>query len=250
MSNVSLVAFYGDKPSELQDLILQLQQLLIDRELVGDKFIPYQLEQVHATIIGCEGTKTERGIVNRWFDLRRQETRYINLAGLTNYLQNEIILPPTIRFGGFDRATEYNFRSRNEHLYFRSFQLQPTETETIPILIGWSWENRQVTLGIDNLRRSFQQFDLLHKYHATNEAIDNDFYLRLGTIARPLKEMEIQAIASQIRNFLASQPPLYLPLAKQNLSFARYQDLSLTPATTEIIPISDITPQQLAILHD
>ena len=250
MSNVSLVAFYGDKPSELQDLILQLQQLLIDRELVGDKFIPYQLEQVHATIIGCEGTKTERGIVNRWFDLRRQETRYINLAGLTNYLQNEIILPSTIRFGGFDRATEYNFRSRNEHLYFRSFQLQPTETETIPILIGWSWENRQVTLGIDNLRRSFQQFDLLHKYHATNEAIDNDFYLRLGTIARPLKEMEIQAIASQIRNFLASQPPLYLPLAEQNLSFARYQDLSLTPATTEIIPISAITPQQLAILHD
>lgn len=249
MSNVSLVAFYGDKPSQLQDLIRQLQQFLTNHELIGDRFIPYQLEQVHATIIGCEGSIAELGIVNQWFDLRRQETRYMNLVGLVNYLQQQITLPLTIRFGGFDRATEYNFRSRNEHLYFRSFQLQPTENQAIPIFIGWSWENNRVTLAIDRLRRNLQQFNLLHKYHATDEAIDNDFYLRLGTIARPLNQSEIQTIATQVCNFLASQPPLYLPLEKNNLAFARYQDLSLSPATTEIIPISAIAPQQLATLY-
>ena len=249
MNEVSLVAFYGDKPQQLKDLIRQLQKLIGSHELVGDKFIPYQLEQVHATIIGCEGNKTAAGIVNRWFDVRRQETRHIDIEGLANYLRNKITLPPTIRFGGFDRVTEYNFRSRNEHLYLRSFQLQPTETETIPILIGWSWSDSQVTLAIDNLRRSFQQFNLLHKYHATDRAIDNDVYLRLGTIARPLNESARQAIATEVRNFLESQSPLYLPLEKNNLAFANYQDLALTPATTQTIPISTITSQKLATFY-
>ena len=246
--NVSLVAFYGDKPPGLIALIQKLQTYLANYELIQDRFIPYQLKQVHGTIIGCEGLKTESGIIDKWFYERRQETKYIDIPRLTNYLQYQIDLPLTIRFGGYNRNSNYNFLSSEQHLYFRSFQLQPAQTQTIPVLIGWSWDNG-VTLAIDDLRHKLQQFNLLHKYHQTPEAIDNDFYLRLGTIDRQLNSQEIDAIATDIRNLLATQPPWYIPITLNNLAFARYQDLFLTPATTKLIPVTGISANQLQQLY-
>ena len=245
--NVSLVAFYGNKPPQLVDLIQELQTYLINCELVGDRFIPYQLEQVHGTIIGCEGSKTESGIINKWFYDRRQETKYIDILGLVDYLQHQIV-PITIRFGGYDRTSNYNFLSRDRHLYYRSFQLQQAQTQTIPVLIGWSWDNG-VALAIDDLRRNLQRFNLLHKYHQTPEAIDNDFYLRLGTIRRQLTSEEINAISTDLRNLLATQPPNYIPITVNDLAFARYQDLLLSPATTKAIAVTEISANQLLQLY-
>ena len=246
-ANVSLVAFYGDKPNELIDLIQRLQEKLGKHELLKDKFVPYQMKQVHATIIGCEGLRNNQGIVSQWFKERRGEEKYLNFVALTNYLQ-QLNLSLTIRFGGYDRHKSYNFLSRNQPLYERSFQLQPADNLTIPVLIGWSWENSSVTLAIDKLRRSFQPFNLLHKYHATTEAIDNDFYLRLGTINARLSSEEIKAIARYVCEQLASSS-VFVPLCLENLAFARYQDLQLTPATTKVISLLDITASQLEQLY-
>ncbi|MGB5632348.1 MAG: hypothetical protein WBM44_29715 [Waterburya sp.] len=237
--NLSLVAFYGDKPVELINLIHHLQEHLANHRLVKHKFVPYQLQQIHGTIIGCEGFKTELGIISKWFYEHRQETRSIDFSGLIDYLRHQADLPLSIRFGGFDRNTEYNFLSRDQHLYFRSWQLQPAADQTIPVLIGWSWKNESVSLAIDNLRRDLQQFNLLHKYHATPHAIDNDFYLRLGTIDRKLTSKEIAEIATDIRDLLETLPALYIPLNLENLVLVEYQDLSLTPATTRVIPVSE-----------
>ena len=248
-TNVSLIAFYGNKPPQLKNLIRELQACLVDCKLIQNKFVPYQLEQVHGTIIGCEGRKTKSGIVNQWFDKRRGEIRHIDLEEFVNYLRQQMQLPLTIRFGGYNRTQEYNFFSRSEHLYLRSFQLQVVEDRIIPILIGWSWNDREVTLAIDNLRRSFQKFNLLHKYHTTPDAIDNDFYLRLGTINTQLSVIEIEAIANKIRNLLANKPALYIPIDKENIALAQYKDLSLTPAKTKIVPISAITADYLQQMY-
>ncbi|MEY4520689.1 MAG: hypothetical protein RLZZ499_3289, partial [Cyanobacteriota bacterium] len=132
MQNVSLVAFYGNKPVELASLIQKLQTHLANHQLLQDKFFPYQLTQVHGTIIGCEGWKTNLGVVNQWFQEKRQETKYIDFAGLINYLQHQVDLPITIRFAGYDRNINYNFLSRDQHLYHRSFQLQSVDDNTIP----------------------------------------------------------------------------------------------------------------------
>ena len=243
--NFSLVAFYGDKPPQLRALIQKLQIYLANLKILQGKFIPYQLEQVHGTIIGCEGIKTELGVISKWFYQRRKEPKYVDFLGLINYLQHQIDFPLTIRFGGYDRDKNYDFLSRNQHPYFRSFQLQPSFNQAIPVLIGWSWENDTISLGIDNLRRNLQQFNLLHKYHQTPNAIDNDFYLRLGTIRGELNLETIQAIASDIRNILATPPALDIPLHQQHLAFAQYQDLSLTPQTTKIISVAEITPDKI-----
>ena len=245
--NVSLIAFYGDKPIELINLISRLQGYLTDHPFIENKFVPYQIEQVHGTIIGCEGFKTASGIVDRWFKERRQETKYIDLTGLLNYLQ-QIDLSLTIRFGGYNRQTDYNFLSRGQHLSDRSFQLQPANNNTIPVLIGWSWKNDRVSLAIDNLRRSFQRFGLLHKYHASLDSVDNDFYLRLGTIETELSASEINSIAADVCNLLATQA-IHIPVNLNNLAFARYQDLQLTSATTKAIPVDSITANQLEQLY-
>ena len=51
-----------------------------------------------------------------------------------------------------------------------------------------------ISFAIDDLRRNLQQFNLLHQDHQTPDAIDNDFYLRLGTISGKLSSEVIQAI--------------------------------------------------------
>ena len=246
--NVSLVGFYGDKPVPLINLIQKLQTR-ITNQLIKDKFVPYQLEQIHGTIIGCEGYKTEIGVINKWFYERREETRYIDFPGLVNYLQNRVNFPLNIRFGGCDRHIDYNFLSRNQHLYERSFQLQPADNQTIPVLIGWSWSNNSVSLAVDNLRRDLQRFGLLHKYHTTPDDIDNDFYLRLGTINAQLTSAEIQAISTEIRDWLETQPALHIPVTINDLAFAQYQDLTLAIATTKVVPVSEITVKQLEQLY-
>lgn len=248
MQNVSLVAFYGDKPVVLASLIQKLQTYLANHQWLQDIFVPYQLTQVHGTIIGCEGWKTNLGVVNQWFQEKRQETKYIDFAGLINYLQHQVDLPITISFGGYDRNINYNFLSRDRHLYHRSFQLQSADNEHIPVLIGWSCQDSTVTLAIDNLRRDLQQFNLLHKYHVIPSDIDNDFYLRLGTIKANLTLPEIDAIALEIRNLLAAQS-ISIAIQLENLAFVQYQDLSLTPVTTKAIPVTEILPSELQQLY-
>lgn len=249
MRNVSLVAFYGDKPVGLASLIQQLQAYLFNHPLLQNKFIPYQLKQVHSTLIGCEGWQTSQGVINQWFQEKRQETKYIDFWGLTNYLQNQVNFPLTIRFAGYERQQNYNFLSRHQHPRDRSFQLQSVAQDIIPVLIGWSWQDDAVTLAIDNFRREFQHFNLLHKYHGNPDDLDNDFYLRLGTIKAKLTLSESQTISTEILNLLEVQPSLYISINLENLAFVQYQDLSLTPKNTKVIPVQEIDPFTLEQLY-
>ena len=244
-SKVSLVAFYGAKPPQLVALIQKLQDYLRQSQSIR-KFTPYKIEQVHGTIIGCEGFKTEAGIVSKWFHQCRQPNIGIDLSGTLDYLHHKISLPLTIRFGGYDRHLDYNFLSRDRYPYFRSFQLQPKNSAIVPVLIGWTWDNGVST--ISKLRHDLEKFNLLHKYHAEPDAADNDFYLRLGTIDAELPFEEMKAIATEIRNLLEVSP-WYIPLNLSDLAFARYQERSLTPATTETIPLSKITVSQIEDLY-
>lgn len=242
-SRVSLVAFYGAKPPQLIALIQKLQDYLSQSKSIR-KFTPYKIEQVHGTIIGCEGFRTEAGIVSKWFHQYKQANVGIDLSGMLDYLHHKIDLPLTIRFGGYDRRVDYNFLSRDRHPYFRSFQLQPKTSAIVPVLIGWTW-NDGVSSTISQLRHDLEKFNLLHKYHLEPDAVDNDFYLRLGTIDAGLSFKDMKAIATEIRHLLEVAPPWYISLNLDNLAFARYQERSLTPATTETIPLSEITVSQI-----
>ena len=58
-ANRTLVAYYGPKkPPALATLLLEMQQLT--RRHFGDSFEPYELDQMHATLIGLESIAVKR----------------------------------------------------------------------------------------------------------------------------------------------------------------------------------------------
>ncbi len=57
--NVSLIAFYRNKPPHLTVLIDELQTYLERTSILKGKFQSYPREQVHGTIIGYEGIRTK-----------------------------------------------------------------------------------------------------------------------------------------------------------------------------------------------
>lgn len=257
---LSLVAYYGAKPAALAELIQTLQQELTDK--LGENFLPYALEQVHATIIGCEGTRDDRGIINHWFASLREETRYIDFTGLIDYLQQTPHLPLEITFSGYQPERDYGFLSRQQHPRDRSFSIQvvksqtstnqttknqnPTEPTGIPVLLGWSMENELITQAIDTLRRDCQQFNLLHKYHAKPEDLDNDLYLRLGTI-KGIEPRELNAINQQIICQLQQAIPTRISLSKDDLAIVNYQELSLPTSSTKVHKLQNLreNPERL-----
>ena len=237
---VSLVAFYGEKPGALQQLIVSLQQLL-QREF-RDNYIPYDIEQVHATIIGCEGLKTEAGIVNKWFYTLKNEIVYLDIAGFLKYLSTPRLLPLEICFAGYQPNINYQFLSRNRHPSDRSIQLQISGNSLIPILIGWSRCKEHISISddIEQLRRNLQQFGFLHKYHEQPQDIDNDVYLRLGTIVGEYNPQFVATIQQKINNYLQTLAPINITVGKENLAIVKYQDLALTFNSTRIYSLTNL----------
>ena len=244
--NVSLVAFYGDKPAPLIQLLKNTQNYLTQLP----EFTPYEIEQVHGTVLGCEGFRTTEGIISQWFYLRRQEIRYLDCNNWLKYLQNGSFFPLNICFGGYKRDRDYKFLSRNQHPYDRSFQLQKiNETTYIPVLIGWTQKNELITRDLDNLRRDAQEFNFLHKYHSQAHSIDNDCYLRLGTIHNSLSTETIVTVENQIQKFLSQSLAINLALFPKDLGFAQYLEPSLPLATTKFIALPEITIERLLSLY-
>lgn len=250
LPNVSLVAFYQNKPSQLSNLIQKLIDYLTAEPIIKSKFTNYQIEQIHGTVIGCEGLCTNLGIINKWFYELRQEIRYCDLAGWIYYLQ-QINFPIIIRFGGYQTKVDYQFLSRQQHPAIRTFQLQQTGEQTlIPVLIGWSFDNQKITLELEQIRRHAQEFNLLHKYHSTTNSIDNDFYLRLGTIVGEFNPQQISWLEQEIRNFLQAQVPVDIYLDRNDLAFVRYEDLNLSLSTTEMLPLTQATATKLQQFYE
>ena len=250
LPGVSLVAFYGKKPRELEQLILRLQRQL--RSHFATDFIPYELAQVHATIIGCEGLLTTAGIINKWFYQLRNETRYFDGAGFIDYWQMTKSLPVSIRFGGYQKDQDYQFLSREQHPRDRSFQLQPSisnqEPVWLPVVMGWSWHQAQITNSLNSIRCQAQKFNCLHKYHRTTQDIDNDFYLRLGTIKQKLTPELKTLKQQQISYYLQQQPAIIVSLKRTDLQLVKYQELDLNPATTQVYSFTKLKNNSQLIL--
>lgn len=241
--NVSLVAFYGKKSPEFTLLIQELQQHL--SYLLPGVFECYALESIHATFLGCEGIKTERGILSKWFLERRKEFKIVDFDGFLNFIQNCDRLPMNIQLGSYNPQVDYGFTSRNKHPYERSFCFQ----NEIAVLRGWPVRAGKIIMDIDNLRRSAENFNLLHKYHGNPDAVDNDCYLRVGVLNSTVSKEKLREVERKLRELLKMLSPLHLCLSLEDLSFVRYQDYTFPLATTQVIPFKDATPEKLEKLY-
>lgn len=243
--NVTLVAFYGEKPPGLRALIRDVQTVL--QEQLGAAFVPYDMRQVHATIIGLEGLLAPDGaIVNaNYARLRGQHVPAVPKEAL-QLVRETPLLPMTVRLGGYRSNTVYPFRSRGEHLYARSFSFQGESA----IMVGWPAECGGRLGAIDELRRGFGQVGALHKYHGSPGDVDNDLFLVLGRVHHDATDRNtLRTVEGRAREFMAASRPFDVVLDRAALQLVQYADPSLPLGTSVAVPV-DLDADLFAELYD
>lgn len=214
----TIVAYYGQKPAPLQHLILAVQTQLA--QMLGRAFHPYAIEEVHATLIGLEGCRIGATLYNSNFQSLRHEQRVMNLAGVLELFCQSQRLPIGLQIGGFQADITYPFTSQNQHPYHRSFAIQGSTA----VLMGWPRQSDRYPLTLDQLRQDCQAYNVLHKYHAHPEDVDNDCFMVLGQVLRDrLSEAQVHQAQTLIRAYLATHR-LQLALTLAHLSLVLYDD--------------------------
>jgi hypothetical protein len=218
--NLTLVAFYGPKPDPLIHLVDRLQAVL--RSELGPVFFAYEIEQVHATMIGLEGWRVSGEALGTNTTQVSGGASNTDLRGLLKSMQE---MPPFhVRLGGFGAAGIYPFESRGLHPYLRSF----TINGSLAVLMGWPVAGKSYPMTLDAMRRECKRYNILHKYHQKEADIDNDFFLVLGRVARgSILDEKMVYVQNTLRQLLAEREPLDLLVRPEDLTIVAYTDTQL-----------------------
>jgi hypothetical protein len=222
--DVTLVAYYGDKPPLLASLIQDTINELSD--CLGNGFCPYPLSQVHSTVIGLDGRRMGKRLINTNYAELRNEVRPMDLNAALQILKDKSLLPFDVTIGGFSDGGRYSFKSRGVDPYLRSFSLQGHYAVTM----GWPYSNGEYSQSIDKLRRAFNSANILHKYHVSPDSEDNDFFFVLGNVVKEnVDPDQLEEAQSHMRSFLAAYKPVSVPVYRDCLYVVAYIDTKLQP---------------------
>lgn len=226
-ANLSLVAYYGDKPPEIVALIKETQKILQDT--LPAAFIKYDVRQVHATLVSLEGQRIGDAIINTNYKEFFNEQRTIDFGKAFKLLRHTEFLPLKVALGGYKEHYNYPFTSRGMHPYQRSFSIQGD----IAVAMGWPYDGEYCHPVLERLRRSFNSANVLHKYHRTADDIDNDFYFVLGNvILRNASKETLRHAHEQMIEFFSYREPLAVTVAREHLRIIAYTDPKVPPDTT------------------
>jgi hypothetical protein len=243
MRQVSLVALYGDKETEISKLIGECQARV--SAALGSAFSPYDLRQVHATVVGLERRPgSTRDNANFWkYRGRRTE---MDFGGFLDFLRSCSQIPFEVRIGGFENR-DYPFvsdpfeKGTDSRPYERTFSVQGDRV----VVMGWPVRgNSMYPLSLDDIRRVAQKFGILHAYHRTLTAVDNDYFFRIGLVDRKqTASFDLDALAHQMRESLAgADKPISSVITQVTLDdvfVAAYEDDTLPVASTKVWPLAD-----------
>jgi len=241
---LTLVSHYGEKPADFAALIRELQANIA--AFFGARFVPYRLEQVHATIVGLEGKRDGGGVCSENFLRLLGEERHFDFAAMLNFLRHDFA-GFDVRVGGFRVETDHGFLSQGQPPFARSFSIQGTTA----VAMGWPRAASRFPPVLDELRRSLQRFGALRKWAWREGEVDNDFYFVLGQLRSPVPNAERERVQNVVRETLAAIPPLVLRVDRASLAFVAYSDLRLPPETTRAMWIdeSSTTPERLEAVY-
>lgn len=238
MTQRTLIALYGNKTRGLSDLVESCQRMTA--EALGDAFCPYDLRQVHATIVGLEhqeGAPWENAGFRR---LRGQQVA-MNIPGFLETLRASADLPFEVQIGGFGES-DRPFLSRNALPFERSFCIQGDKV----VVMGWPWREVSSTGGggypqtLDAIRRGAREFGVLHAYHRSEADRDNDLFFRIGLIDRSaVPEDAVRDLELRVRRHMSRQPAPILQIGLDDLAVAAYRDDRLPLGSTEVWPLAD-----------
>lgn len=232
--NLTLVAYYGEKPEPVVQLVTAIQEKLT--VLLGNAFVKYHMAQVHGTIIGLEGYRVGHDILNTNYSEHLGQDRAIDFKKLFSILKDPTLLPFSVAIGGFESTKSYPFSSRGQHPYLRSFSIQGK----IAVAMGWPCVKDEYLLSVDRLRRSLNEANVLHKYHAEINSLDNDFFFVLGQVDESkVDENSLSEAQQEMRTFLEKNCKLSIPIARENLSIIAYTDPTLPINTSLVYTLED-----------
>jgi hypothetical protein len=230
--HVTLVAYYGEKPPQFADILCCIQDEL--RRCLGTAFNPYNIAQVHATIISLDGFRVGREIINRRYWELRGEHRPMNIAQIIKFLRDTHLIPFDVQIGGFYLEDSYTFRSHGQHPYFRSFSIQ----DETAVAIGWPFNAKGFPMTLENLRRDLSGYNVLHKWYDLEDQADNDFHFVVGNVDRRLiSDFIIQSVQEEIRKSLSSIEPVRINVDRDALYLVAYLDSRLPISTSLRIPL-------------
>lgn len=239
MKQHTLVAFYGEKQNELKKLV-QLIWDEINSSPLKLYFFPYDLPQIHSTIIGMEkipGFPSPFNL-NAWE--KKGIQKQMDVEGLTRTLER--FFPMTIQFGGFQEDFQ-EITSFGQSFFNRSFQIYWPSGKVV--LVGGPMDaHGQITDALLSIREVlYQKHHILHKYQD-----DNDCYMVLGVI-KGFKGLSTQAqqefqsaqlqLEKKIRQYFADYPK-QIQLNLDDLSVVEYTDTRLPFSSSQSWPLDQI----------
>jgi hypothetical protein len=200
---VSAVALYGPKPEPVLGMLASIQALIAAH--TGASFLPYSLEQIHATLIAFNGVRdpASGAIVNEYFLEHTGTGRTMDIDLAMRILTERFAQPLRVRAGGYRPGDPVPFRSRGQHLYQRTFSVQGDAF----VLVGWPASAGALSdrMPLDRLRRDLNAAGLLHRYHARGDDIDGDLHLVVGH-HHGAPDDALSAAVSAVRDELAGHP--------------------------------------------
>jgi hypothetical protein len=235
----TLVSYYGGKPPELEGLIRSCQEEL--SRWLGPGFQPYRMEQVHATLIGLEGSEIDYMVQNQ--KTSDSERLHEALTKLLDFLHSPEFPSFKVQIGGFRQEHGYSFTSRRQHPYLRTFAVQGE----MAVAMGWpvaEHEGHRIYPGsLADLRWTFtRRLGFRHKWHRHPEERDNDFYFVLGRIDRGrVTDEQVNKAEDAVRKRLAEHGLLRLPVDASVLHIVGYLDPQLPLESSQAVPVLDLS---------
>lgn len=243
----TIVALYGDKPEPLRSFLAACQAEAA--AVVGPRFRPYTITQIHGTLIGLERQQSTGGPVNRNFLRLRQREVGMDFAGVLSLVRAAV--PFQVRIGGFAEADE-PFLSRGARPFARGFSVHGCDV----VVMGWpvarakaSPDRVHHSTHLADVRRSAERCGVLHAYHGDPSRHDNDFYFRIGTLDGPLDDRLVSRTHGRLRDWLASRPPLFCAIALADLAVAFYRSPELPGESTQTFRL-DVPAVDGAFIRD
>ncbi|MEM9917860.1 MAG: hypothetical protein AAF990_07180 [Bacteroidota bacterium] len=230
MKQLTLVSFYGPKNTAFVEYMDALHSEIKKSELAA-WYRPYDIDQIHGTLIGLEKLVGFQEHFNRniWEKdgLKRLMQTDCILEIIERYLEETII-----RMGGIQKGTSA-FHSWGRDPYDRMFNIQADRLN----INGWPYtaqaDEVRCAESLVDLRSAFyQQANIQHKYHQQK---DNDFYMVLGRLDfKGLSAREIETTCKPAMRALKktitekmSTKLLELKLAIDNTFLVQYEDKDL-----------------------
>jgi hypothetical protein len=172
----------------------------------------------------------------------------MDLKTILGQLSMRSDLSMKLQIGGFRHYKDYGFESQGRHPYLRSFSIQ----KHIAVAMGWpiasikpgqidSHHRGPVRYPLEDLRRSFQESNVLHLYHKVDHDKDNDFFLVLGRVDRFVgDELHIQKAEEVLRMYMAGIQPFELTINPENLFIVGFLDSQLPITTSRPFTIKEV----------